>query len=189
MGFYCEWLQLTAGVTLRGASVGMAAWLGCWGHCNFACFLWAVALCYFLFPVPGLVLSTRASILTHWHSTFPLPPFSCSADTSFNSSSSSALPSSHPPISCPILPQIWGSDPDFPSDPCLHTFLCFLKCWSRFADFLLLFDWWREPVQECPRSSGLTEGVTKWQLVKEGRWGPSTSWRMSKMTLIKIQTR
>lgn len=156
----------------------MSAWLGCWGLWNFACFLWAVDLCYFLFPAPAPVLSARASILTHWHSTFPLPAFSCSDDSAFHSSSSFAFPSSHPLPSCPILPQIWGFDSNFPSDPFLNTFLCFLKCWSCFAVFLFLFHSWREPVQKCPRSSDHIKNVTNgsWWKRDDKAQAPAEGW-------------
>lgn len=105
-GFDCE-LELTVGVALRGVTVGM----GCWGHCNFAvsseqC-LCAISSC----QSQALSFSIRASILTHWHSTFPLPTFPCSADTSFNSSSSFALPSSPLLLPVPSFLTSWGLTP------------------------------------------------------------------------------
>lgn len=135
----------------------------------------SLPLCYFQFPVPGLVLffsclhpyplplhlSTSHFSTLCWHILYQQQQL-CS---SFQPS----------PTSCPILPQIWGFDPNFPSDPFLHTFLCFLKCWSCFAVFLLLFGWWREPVQECPRSSDCRKNVTNgswWKRADKAQgWG------------------
>lgn len=66
--------------------------------------------------------------------------------------------SSRPPTSHPILLQIWGFDTDFPSDPFLPSFLCFVylspKCRSHLALFLCLTAWWRVPAWICARSTG-----------------------------------
>lgn len=62
-------------VTLQGARVGMSAWLGHWWDWIFTAFLLAVALCYFRFSVPDLVLSTDGSILHSFLLPTDTPPF------------------------------------------------------------------------------------------------------------------
>lgn len=188
-GFHWEWLQLTVAVTLRGGRVGMSAWLGCWWHWNFASVSSWQGLCAIsCSQSQALSFLLVAPSSTHFFSplTLHLSTFSCSADTSSNSSSF-ALPSSHPPTSCPILLQIWGFGHGFPSEPSLHSFLCFLKCWARFADFLLLPDWWREPAQECPRSSGHMKNVTndsRWKRADKAQ-APAEGWGWVKWFWLK----
>lgn len=170
-------LELTVGATLPGVRVGMSAWLGTLELCLFPLSRGSVL---FLFPVPGLVFPTAASILTHWHSTFPLPAFSCSADTSFNSSSSFAFPSSHPPPSCPILPQTGLTPVSLLIPSCTHSFVP----WK--VGSALLFSC------SCLTGEGslhqLSQELRPCEKGERGQITPKHQ-RMSKMILINTQTR
>jgi len=158
----------------------MSAWLRRWWDQIFASFL--LAKIFMLFPLssprPCPFNSAPSFTLisfTNQHSTFPLSTTKLFHTLLLHSLAAAAFLflSSHPPTSCPTLLQIWGFDTDFPSNPFLHTFLCFLylslKCWSHLAVFLCLPDWWREPVRVGARSSGHMMDLTESQHLKKGR--------------------
>lgn len=130
MNFYCEWLQLALGVRPQG--VGTSEWLGCWWDQIFAGFLSSAALCYFLFPVPGLVLSTHGSILHPLLLTLHLSTAELFHALLLRPAAAAAFLflSSHPVTSHPIFLQIWGFNIDFPSDPLLHTFVSCTYPWN-----------------------------------------------------------
>lgn len=119
MSFYCEWLQVTSGITTKRVRGGMSAQLGHWQDWMFVHFLLTVPLCNFLFLAPDLVLSPHCSssvlfCFAHWHSAFPLSShwaFPYSPATSFSCSSFSLplQPPSHFPsfFKSGVLTSIW----------------------------------------------------------------------------------
>lgn len=156
---YCERLQLASGVRRKG--VGMAVWLGCWWDRIFAVFLSSAASCYFLFPVPGLVLSTHGSLLHPLLVTLHLSTAGVFHVLLLHSAAAAAFLflSSHPVTSHPILLQIWGFNIDFPSDPLLHTFVScpypqYVSPTSLFSSACLTGE------GSLPRSSGHMQDLT-----------------------------
>lgn len=118
MSFYCEWLQVTSGITTKRVRGGMSAQLGHWQDWMFVHFLLTVPLCNFLFLAPDLVLSPHCSsspfsfVLPTGTLPFPSPPTElfhtlllCPSAAAAFLSLSRDIPTSHP-----ILLQIWGFD-------------------------------------------------------------------------------
>lgn len=156
MSFYCEWLQVTSGITTKRVRGGMSAQLGHWQDWMFVHFLLTVPLCNFLYLAPDLVLSPHCSssvlfCFAHWHSAFPLSShwaFPYSPATSFSCSSFS-LPLQPPSHFHSILLQIWGFDINLASTfSKMFLMKAYTVVWAMSCTYFTLRAGWNKGVEE-----------------------------------------